>query len=75
VDIGSKLGLPRLVPAGGHLLFSAGKKVSKNPVAASATSEVTAGAWLVQPAPANARRKRNGDSLLWLKKRTYRLLV
>ena len=58
------------MPAEGHILFSAGKKVSKNPVAASAASEVIAEAWLVQPAPSEAKRKRNGDSVVWLKKRT-----
>jgi hypothetical protein len=43
---------------------SAGKKVStrlpagrKNPVAAFAASEVTAGAWPVQPAPAECEKK------------------
>ena len=57
--------------AGGrHLLFSAGKKVSKNPVAASAASEVTAGASPLQPAPADANKKGNGDSVVWLEKRT-----
>ena len=47
----------RLVPAEGHLLFSAGKKVSKNPVAASAASEGSGLAWLVQPAPAECEKK------------------
>jgi len=45
------------MPAEGHLLFSAGKKVSKNPIAASAASEVSALALLVQTAPAEANRK------------------
>jgi len=45
------------VPAEGHLLFSAGKKVSKNPVAAPAASKVTAKASPVQPAPAECEKK------------------
>ena len=45
------------MPAEGHLLFSAGKKVGKNPVAASAASQVSGLAWLVQPAPAECEKK------------------
>jgi len=53
------------VPADGHILFSAGKKVCKNPVAAPAASEVSALALPVQPAPADANKKGNGDSVVW----------
>ncbi len=38
----------------GHLLFSAGKKVSKNPAAAPGAMEVSTLALLVLAAPANA---------------------
>ena len=53
------------MPAEWHLLFSAGKKVSKNPDAASAALEVTTMACLVQPAPAEANKKGNGNSVVW----------
>ena len=60
----------RLMPAEWHLLFPSAGKVSKRAVAASAASEVTAGARPLQPAPADANKKGNGDSVVWLEKRT-----
>jgi hypothetical protein len=57
------------LPGGGPCSFALGQK-NQNPTAASAASEVTARAWLVQPAPAEAEKKVNGDSVVWLKKRT-----
>ncbi len=58
------------MPADWHLPFPAAGKVSKRAVAASAASEVTAGSWPLQPAPADANKKQNGDLVVWLKKRT-----
>jgi hypothetical protein len=43
--------------------FALGQK-NQNPTAASAAAEVTAGAWLVHPAPAEAEKKRNRDSVV-----------
>ena len=59
--------------AGGEALTFFCRKKSKclpagrqeNPVAASAASEVSGLAWLVQTAPAEAKRKRNGDTVVW----------
>lgn len=58
------------MPAEVHILFSVGKKVCKNPTAASAAMEVFAEAKTVVAAPAEAEKKVNGGSVVWLKKRT-----
>ena len=52
------------MPAEGHLL-SLQLESRQRAVAASAASEVSAKAWLVQPAPADANKKQNGDSVVW----------
>ena len=53
----------RLVPAEWHLLFPSAGKVSKRAVAASAASEVTTGAWPVQPVPAECEKKAEHNTL------------
>ncbi|SKB81190.1 hypothetical protein SAMN05661099_2858 [Daejeonella lutea] len=52
--------------------FALGQK-NQNPTAASAASEATTEARVVQSARAEADKNVNGDSVVWLKKRTHRL--
>ncbi len=60
--------------AGWPSSFALGQK-NQNPTAASAAMEVTTVARTVVAAPAEAEKKVNGDSVVWLKKRTQSWLV